>query len=289
MDVLRWQERPSLRRPVLIAAFQGWNDAADAASSAASYLSDAWSARPFATIDPEEFYDFTAVRPHVELIDGTTRHVEWPEPQLAAASPPGSDRDVVFLRAAEPQLRWRTFTSTVVAVATELGVELAVTLGALLADVAHSRPVPLTGMATSPELRALLRIRRSRYEGPTGMVGVLHDAFFAAGLPAASLWASVPTYVANTPSPKATLALVERTASFLGGAVDTLDLELAAAEYERQVSEVVAEEEEVLAYVHRLEELTAEDDDDDDEALVWPSGDTLAAEVERYLRDDRRR
>ncbi len=279
MDPLRWDERPSLRRPVLIAAFEGWNDAGDAASSAGSYLAEAWSARPFASIDPEEFYDFTAVRPRVRLVDGVTRQVDWPATVLSAASVPRTPHDVVLLRAAEPQLRWRTYIGAVVGMARELGVELVVTLGALLADVAHTRAVPVTGMAANADLMARLGMARSRYEGPTGIVGVLHDALTEAGIPAASLWASVPHYVAETPSPKATLALVERTAALLGADVGTEDLERAAAAYERQVSEVVGESDEAADYVRRLEELEVEDE------ATWPSGDSLAAEVERFLKD----
>ena len=280
MDALRWDERPSLRRPVLVAAFEGWNDAADAASTAAQYLADQWDARPFASIDPEEFYDFTMVRPHVRLVDGVTRHVDWPTPQLSAASPSDGAHDVVFLRAAEPQLRWRTYTATVVEAAQALGVELVLTLGALLADVAHTREIPVTGMAASADLMQRVGMSRSRYEGPTGIVGILHDSLTQAGIPAASLWASVPHYVGSTPSPKATLALVERTAALLGTEVGTVELEVAASAYERQVSEVVAEDEDMVAYVRRLEEVGGEEDDE-----PWPSGDHLADEVERFLRD----
>jgi len=287
MDAMRWEERPSLRRPVLVAAFEGWNDGADAASSAARFLAEAWSARPFATIDPEEFYDFTEVRPHVRLVDGVSRQVDWPAPELSAASLPGLDHDIVFLRAAEPQLRWRAYTALLVDAARELGVELVVSLGALLADVAHTQEVPITGMAADAELMRRLGMKRSRYEGPTGIVGVLHDALTNAGIPAASLWASVPLYVGSTPSPKATLALVERTAALLGSDVGTVELEVAAAAYERQVSEVVGEDEDIAAYVRRLEDLNDEeesrDGDEDDEEL--PSTDALADEVERFLRD----
>ncbi len=280
MDALRWDERPSLRRPVLVAAFEGWNDAADAASTAAQYLAGQWEARAFASIDPEEFYDFTTVRPRVRLVDGVTRHVDWPTPQLSAAALSGGPHDVVFLMGAEPQLRWRTYAATVVGAAQALGVEMVLTLGALLADVAHTRDVPITGMAADAELMQRLGMSRSRYEGPTGIVGVLHDSLTEAGIPAASLWASVPHYVGGTPSPKATLALVKRTAALLGAEVGTVELEVAASTYERQVSEVVAEDEDMVDYVRRLEELGGEGEDE-----PWPSGDHLAAEVERFLRD----
>jgi len=287
MDAMRWEERPSLRRPVLVAAFEGWNDGADAASSAARFLAEAWSARTIATIDPEEFYDFTEVRPHVRLVEGVSRQVDWPAPELSAASPPGLAHDIVFLRAAEPQLRWRTYTALLVDAAKELGVELVVSLGALLADVAHTQEVPVTGMAADAELMRRLGMKRSRYEGPTGIVGVFHDALMSAGIPAASLWASVPLYVGSTPSPKATLALVERTAALLGSDVGTVELEVAAAAYERQVSEIVGEDEDIAAYVRRLEELDGEEnaEDGDDANGELPSTDALAAEVERFLRD----
>ena len=284
MQHVRWQDRPQLRRPVLVAAFEGWNDAADAASTAARYLRDRWSARPFASIDPEEFYDFTATRPQVRLTQGITRRIEWPETELSYAALPGTSRDVVVLLGHEPQLKWRTFTEQVVGVAKELGVELVVILGALLADVPHTRPVRVTGTAADGELVRRLGLGKSTYEGPTGIVGVLHEAFSRAHLPSASLWAAVPHYVASTPSPKASLALVERATDLLSSRVATADLELAVADYERQVSEVVAADEDVIAYVRRLE-LSADDDDDAVPDLEIMSGDALADELERYLRD----
>jgi proteasome assembly chaperone (PAC2) family protein len=301
MDAVRWQRRPTLRRPVLVAAFEGWNDAGDGASGAAAYLADAWEAEPFAAIDPEEFYDFTLARPEVRMEGGVTRRIDWPDPKFSVATPPGGDHDIVFLQAFEPQLRWRSYASTVVGVATTVGVELVVTLGALLAEVPHTRPVRVTGTAGSSELVERLHLRRSRYEGPTGIVGVLHDAFARSGIPSASLWAAVPHYVAKTPSPKATLALVERAASLLGAPVDTIHLEIAAAAYERQVSEVVADDEDVADYVRRLEdddfgldEAIGEDIEGADEGDVGvmeaddlPSAESLAGEVERFLRDQR--
>lgn len=285
MDYVRWQDRPELRRPVLIAAFEGWNDAADAASTAARYLRDRWSARPFATIDHEDFYDFTSTRPQVRLVNGLTRRIEWPETQLSWAPLPGTSRDVVVLLGHEPQLKWRTFTEHVVTAATELKVELIVILGALLADVPHSRPVRVTGTAADAELVRRLDLGRSTYEGPTGIVGVLHEAFSRSHLPSASLWAAVPHYVAATPSPKASLALVTRAVDLLSTTVDIEDLAIAAADYERQVNEVVAADDDVVAYVRRLESST--DDDDAVADLEAVSGDALAAELERYLREQR--
>jgi hypothetical protein len=278
MDALRWRERPTLRHPVLVAAFEGWNDAAEAATTAARYLARSWSARPFAELDPEEFYDFTSTRPQVRLDEGLARRIDWPGNTFAAAALPGRRRDVVFLHGTEPQLRWRTFSEVLASTARDLGVELVVTLGALLADVAHSRPVRVTGTAADPQLVARLGLRRSRYEGPTGIVGVLHDNFSRAGVPSASLWATVPHYVGQTPSPKATLALVERTAALLGAGIEVVDLQIASSAYERQVTELVEADDEASAYVAQLEQA-------DDEEEEMPSGDALAAEVERFLRD----
>ena len=284
MEHVHWSDRPQLRRPVLIAAFEGWNDAADAASSAARYLRDRWAARPFASIDSEEFYDFSSTRPEVRLVQGLTRKIVWPATELSAAPLPGTSRDVVVLLGHEPQLKWRTFTEELVGVVAELGVVLIVILGALLADVAHTRPVRVTGTAVDQELVRRLGLGPSSYEGPTGIVGVLHDAFAKATLPSASLWAAVPHYVASTPSPKASLALVERATDLLSTAVITADLQVAAADYERQVSEVVASDDDVAAYVRRLE---ANADEGAATDMEMVTGDALADELERYLREHR--
>ena len=279
MEHVRWDERPQLRRPVLIGAFEGWNDAGDAASSAVTYLRDRWGARPFATIDPEEFYDFTSTRPHVRLAAGMTREIVWPAVQLYAASLQAEGRDIVLLLGHEPQLRWRAFCAQVTAVAAELGVEQAILLGALLADVAHTRPVRITGAASDPDLMARLGLQGSRYEGPTGIVGVLNDALGKAGVVTLSLWAPVPHYVGDTASPKAALALVQRTAAAVDLPVVTADLAQLSADYEGQVSEVVASNPDVAAYVSRLEE------DADTEGLEYASGEELAAEFQQYLRE----
>jgi len=279
MAYVRWDERPKLTRPVLIAAFEGWNDAAEAATTAARYLRDRWGARPFASIDPEDFYDFSSTRPEVRL-DGLSRRIIWPANELSSTTSLAADgRDVVVLIGSEPQLKWRTFCAELVSVAVELEVELMVTLGALLADVAHSRPVKITGSAVDSDLVKTLGLRRSQYEGPTGIVGVLHDALAKADVPSASLWAAVPHYVAATPSPKAALALVERTSRLIKVPVVTADLAQLAADYERQVSEVVAADEDVSAYVARLEENA------DSEGLEMTSGEDLAAELQRFLRE----
>ena len=283
MDHVLWESRPSLRRPVLLAAFEGWNDAGDAASSAVRYLRDRWDARTFATIDPEDFFDFSSTRPQVQLTEDFAREIVWPTNELSAASLPGTSRDVVVLLGAEPQLKWRTFTEELVEVATSLGVELVVTLGALLADVAHTRPVRVTGTAADNELVRRLGLTRSSYEGPTGIVGVLHEAFSRADIPSASLWAAVPHYVAATPSPKASLALVERAARLLSTSLFTADLQVMAADYERQVSEVVDSDDDVAAYVRRLEDHA--DEPEEGGSLELMSGDALAAELERFLRE----
>jgi len=274
-----------LRRPVLIAAFEGWNDAGDGASAAAAYLARRWRAERFAAIDPEEFYDFTATRPEVRIEDSATRAIDWPENVFSYAPLGATGRDVVFLRGVEPQLRWRTFSSLVVEVATAVGVELVVTLGALLAEVPHTRPVRVTGTAADQQLVDRLGLLPSRYEGPTGILGVLQDALHRAGVPSASLWATVPAYVGQTPSPKATLALVSHLAELFNVSVPTVDLDVASAAYERQVNEVVSADEDATAYVRSLEEAEDSEPVDDLDEDELPDGDELIDEVERYLRD----
>jgi proteasome assembly chaperone (PAC2) family protein len=270
---------------VLVAAFRGWNDGAQAASLAASFLAQAWEARRFADIDPEEFFDFQATRPHVALEDGVTRRIDWPETAFYHGSIPGTERDAVLALGIEPNLRWRTFSEEIVELAGELGVELVVTLGALLADVPHTRPAPVTGSATDPKLVEELGLASSRYEGPTGIVGVVHDACRAAALPSASLWAAVPHYASLAASPKAALALCERLAGLLGTQFDLGDLERASEAYEQQVSEAVASDEETEAYVRQLEERRDALGDE----LDVPSGESLAAELTRFLREHEER
>jgi proteasome assembly chaperone (PAC2) family protein len=271
---------------VLIAAFEGWNDAGESASTAVRYLAASWGAQRFATIDHEEFYDFTSTRPEVRIDDDLNRRIEWPTLELSAAHLPGPERDVIFLIGPEPQLKWRTFCAAVLGVARALNVQLAVTLGALLTDIPHTRPVRITGSAASASLASELGLQRSRYEGPTGILGVLNDALGRADVETASLWAAVPHYVSQVPSPKAALALVERTAELLEATIAVTDLQIGAAAYERQVTDRVEADEEAVAYVRQLEE-AAEDDDDEDETdeLEIPSTDALADEVERFLRD----
>jgi predicted ATP-grasp superfamily ATP-dependent carboligase len=280
-DELRIHSRPELERPVLLAAFRGWNDGAQAASLAAGYLAKTWGAEQFAEVDPEDFFDFQATRPHVSLEDGLTRRIDWPETGFYHARPEGLDRDIVLLLGIEPNLRWRTFTDLVVGLAQELEVELMITLGALLADVPHTRPAPVTGSASDEELVQRLGLSASRYEGPTGIVGVLHDACRQADIPSASLWAAVPHYVSLTPSPRAAVALCERLGSLIGVEVDVDELEEAAQSYEEQVSEAVASDEETASYVEELERRA----DSIEESSDLPSGDALAAELTRFLRE----
>jgi proteasome assembly chaperone (PAC2) family protein len=275
------ERRPSLRRPVLVAAFRGWNDGAQGASLATSFLAQSWEARRFADIDPEEFFDFQATRPHVALEDGLTRRIDWPETVFYHGEIPGLDRDAVLTLGIEPNLRWRSFSDEIVELARDLGVDLVVTLGALLADVPHTRPAPVTGSASDPKLVEELGLASSRYEGPTGIVGVVHDACRRAEVPSASLWAAVPHYASLAASPKAALALCSRLANLLDTKFELDDLERASAAYEAQVSEAVASDEETEAYVRQLEERR----DALGDALDVPSGETLAAELTRFLRE----
>jgi len=278
---LRVSGRPDLTHPVLVAAFRGWNDGAQAASLAAGYLARLWDAEQIAEVDPEGFFDFQATRPHVSLVDGMTRQIDWPETAFYHGKPAGLDRDVVLLLGIEPNVRWRTFTELVVGHAQALGVELVVTLGALLADVPHTRPSPVTGSASDPGLVDELGLSTSRYEGPTGIVGVMHDACNQAGIPSASLWAAVPHYVSLTPSPRAAAALCHRLGGLMEIEIDTAELDRAAETYEEQVSQAVASDEETAAYVEELERRA----DTIEEQAELPSGDALAAELTRYLRE----
>jgi proteasome assembly chaperone (PAC2) family protein len=280
---LRVVHRPRLERPVLVAAFRGWNDGGQGASLAGGYLAREWQAERFADIDPENFYDFQATRPMVSLEDGETRKIEWPENAFYFARPRELGRDAILLLGIEPNVRWRTFTTLIVDFAKELGVEMVVTLGALLADVPHTRPSPVTGSATDRELVERLGLSTSRYEGPTGVVGALHDACNQAGIPSVSLWAAVPHYVQLTPSPRAAQALCERLASLLGGKIDVSELRRAGRGYVEQVSEAVAADAETAAYVEELEQRS-----DTIEETELPSGDALAAELTQYLRDRER-
>ena len=273
-------QQPTLVRPILIASFRGWNDGAQGATLAGGYLAKTWDAERFADIDPEGFFDFQATRPHVSLVDGYTRRIQWPETAFYHARMQGIEQDAVLLLGVEPNLRWRTFTRIVTDLAKELRVELVVTLGSLLADVPHSRPAPVTGSASDPELVEQLGLQASRYEGPTGIVGVLHDACRRVNIPSVSLWAAVPHYVSLTPSPRAALALCDRLGELLGTEVDTAELSEAVEGYVEQVSEAVAADSDTAAYVEELEQRADTIDPDE-----LPSGDALAAELTRFLRE----
>jgi len=276
--------RPELEHPILITAFRGWNDGGQGASLATGYLAKLWDATRFAEIEPENFFDFQATRPHVSLEDGVTRRIDWPSTVFYHGRPPGLGRDVVLLLGIEPNLRWQTFTNLIVDFIKGLEIELVISLGALLADVPHTRPCPVTGSASDQELVDRLGLSASRYEGPTGIVGVLHDACRQAELPSASLWAAVPHYVSLTPSPKAALALCERLADLIEADIDTTELAEAADNYSEQVSEAVASDPDTAAYIEELEQRA---DTLADEADL-PSGDALAAELTRFLRERER-
>jgi predicted ATP-grasp superfamily ATP-dependent carboligase len=300
-----WQHHPRLRRPVLLAAFEGWNDAGDAASFALRYLADQWNTHPFAEIDLEDFIDFTSSRPTVRLEDDGERVVDWPKHELGAAEVPWGSADVVTLVGPEPHLRWRSYVAEIIALAQELDVSMVVTLGALLAEVPHNRPVSVVGTADNPAVRRRLNLRSSRYEGPTGIVGALGNACSEAGIDHVSLWATVPTYVSAAPSPKAALALVERVAELLRGPATTTDLEIAASAYVRQIDELVERDDETAAYVAGLSEVAEDDDDDDDDSddddllitgdagpapaptpLAGADPEVFVEEVERFLREN---
>ncbi len=281
MSELTVSSRPELRRPVLIAAFRGWNDGGQGATLGGGYLAKQWGAESFAEIDSENFYDFQAVRPTVSLEDGLTRKLEWPSNTFLHAPIPGLDRDAVLLLGVEPNLRWKTYSSLVLELVQELRVELVVTLGSLLADVPHTRAAPVSAAASEPSLVEELGVEPSRYEGPTGIVGVLLDACRLAGLPSVSLWAAVPHYVSLAPSPRAALALCGRLGELIGVEIDVAELEQAAEEYSEQVTEAVASDAETAAYVEELERRV----DLMEAAEELPSGESLAAELTRFLRE----
>ncbi|HYP47355.1 MAG TPA: PAC2 family protein [Thermoleophilaceae bacterium] len=282
-DVI-WRERPNLRAPVMVCSFKGWNDAGEAASAALTFIQSHFDCAAVAEIDPEEFYDFSAVRPTVRLTEGLTREIDWPSNALSAAAVPGADGDLVMLQGTEPSLRWRRFTDNIVSTARELDVRMVITLGALLADVPHSRPVSISGLASDQALVQRLGFGHTSYEGPTGIVGVLHHSCAQAGLPSVSLWASVPHYVAAAPNPKVALALVRAFEGAAGVAVDAGELEEAAEDYERQVSAAVASDPAVQAIVERLESAMDEVEDGVTPEESIPSAVTIARDFQRFLR-----
>jgi proteasome assembly chaperone (PAC2) family protein len=273
VDSLTWHgDVPKLRSPVLVCAFRGWNDAAGAASAALGAVAESFEAEPIAEVDPEDYFDFQATRPTIVLSEGQTRKIEWPQNDLIAIRIPGADRDLVLLDGTEPNLRWRTFSETLATAADALGVEMVVTLGALVAEVSHTLPVPITGLASDEQLVEELDLQRSNYEGPTGITS-------------ASLWAAVPHYVAAVPNPKAALALLRRLEGLTGIAVDATELEEEAASYEEQIGRAVAANPEIAELVERIEAEQVEQLGEDGEDL--PSADTIAREFQQFLQQRR--
>jgi PAC2 family protein len=280
--------RPELERPVLISAFTGWNDAAEAASVALGTLKDAWETRRFGAFDAEEFFDYQSTRPQIKLVEGVTRRIEWPENLVSATAPSleaAGGRGIILLSGPEPNFRWRSFSAAVIELAKELGVELVVTMGALLADVPHSRPVTVSANSQDPALVESSGLSASRYEGPTGITGVLHRACAEGGLPSVSFWASVPHYLPAVPSPPAALALLDSLSGLFGIEVDTSSLERGAAAYQEQISAAVSQDSDLSSYVRMLEERF---DSQAGQEKNLPSGDELARELESFLRDQRR-
>ena len=287
IEHVRWLAEPELNRPVLIAAFTGWNDAGDAASSALRTMIESWGAEALAEIDPEAFTDFATVRPQVRLDEEHRRSIVWPTVGVWSVSLPGTD--VLLVLGPEPALRWRLFCEQIAGIADAFGATMAISLGALLADVPHSRPVPLIGTATDDQLIERFELRRSQYEGPTGIVGVLHDHLNRAGIATASLWAAVPGYASQIPSPKAALALVDRACSMIGTPAPLARLAVEASEYDARVAAMIGDDDDMIEYLARLEQLTDEeaaDDAGDDMTADTPvDPDALVEEVEQFLRD----
>ena len=274
-------EAPDLIDPIVIAAFEGWNDAAESASAAIDHLMRVWDARVVGAVDPEDFYDFQVNRPMVGTDEMGHRRLTWPSTRIAIASPADLDRDLILIRGIEPNMKWRQFTAELLAATDELGGQLVVTLGALLADTPHTRPIPVTGTATEPDLVDRLKLEQSNYEGPTGIVGVLQDACTRLDIPAVSYWAAVPHYVAQPPCPKATLALLGQLEDLLQTSIPLGDLPEEARAWERGVDELAEEDEDVADYVRALEETRDTTD------LPEASGEAIAREFERYLKRNR--
>jgi proteasome assembly chaperone (PAC2) family protein len=296
IDHVRWLSKPSLKNPTFIAAFTGWNDAADAASSAVNNLVEGWGATPLATIDPEPFTDYSKDRPHVRLKDGTKRRIVWPTVGLWHVN--GAGGDIILALGPEPSLKWKLFSRQIISVAEQFNASMFLTLGSLLADVPHSRPVHIIGTATDADLIERFNLQRSRYEGPTGIVGVLHDTCDDSSIPSASLWAAVPAYASQVPSPKASLALMRRACEIVGTPAPLATVMNLIERYEEQVDSIVRDDEDLVAYVERLETMTDNgisiDDEVDDSQLQFDfAGDSdepadtgnLMDEVEQFLRE----
>ncbi len=282
MDSLTWEgDVPQLREPILVCSFRGWNDAAGAASTALGAVGEALDSEQIAEVDPEDYFDFQATRPTIVLSEGQARRIDWPQNTLFAARVPAADRDLVLLDGTEPNLRWRTFSETIATAADALGVEMVVTMGALIAEVSHTLPVPITGLASDEELVEELDLQRSTYEGPTGIVGVLHDCCRQLGMSSASLWAAVPHYVAAVPNPKAALALLRRLEGLTGIAVEAGELEDEAASFEEQIDRAIAANPEIEELVDRIE---AEQKDQLENPEDLPSADSIARDFQQFLR-----
>ncbi|HEY2670713.1 MAG TPA: PAC2 family protein [Rugosimonospora sp.] len=269
---------PVLRDPVAVAAFEGWNDAADSSTAAVEHLEQVWTARPVTALDPEEFYDFQVNRPIVSLAEGETRNIEWPTTRFSVATPPGTERDVLLIRGIEPSMRWRTFCGEILELCHSLEVNRVVLLGALLADVPYTRPLPISGSAVNREVAERFNLTPTRYDGPTGIVGVLHEACIRAELDTLSFWVHVPHYANNPPCPKATLALLHRVEDVLDLPVPMMDLAEESAEWEERLRAAAEQDAELAEYVRELEERVG------DEGLQPLSGDEIAQEFEKYLR-----
>jgi proteasome assembly chaperone (PAC2) family protein len=272
---------PELRDAVLVAAFEGWNDAGDAATDAVEHLELLWDARPLVELEPDDYYDFQVNRPTVSLVDGVSRRVSWPTTRVSVCRPPEADFDLVLVRGIEPNMRWRGFCEELLDIVRALDVRLVVSLGALLSDTPHTRATQVTGTSYDQESAARFGLEKSRYEGPTGIVGVLQDACVGAGIPAISFWAGVPHYVSQPPNPKATIALLHSIEEVLDTPVPLAELPQQATEWQKLVDEMAAEDEEVTEYIRNLEE---RDDEADLGEMREASGDTIAREFERYLR-----
>lgn len=278
MEHLRRLSRPSLRRPRALMAWEGWNDAADAASGALAFVLGQYDdPEPFAVIEPEDFYDFQVRRPVVRIDDGGTRHLAWPATSAHAID--GGDRDLVIITGEEPSLRWKTYTRTLASLLADSDVELVVTLGAFIGQVAHTMPVPLVGVATDPDLVTTYGLTPSRYEGPTGIVGVMLEACREVGIPAVSVWAATPHYLAANPNPKAMLALLGAARSILAVDLDLGELEQVARDFEERVDEALDENEDLVGYVRRLEE------SDDDTTIDPARSARLISEIENFLKE----
>ena len=273
---------PELRSPILVCAFRGWNDAAAAASTALETVAEAFDAEPIASVDAEDYFDFQATRPTIVLTEGQARRIEWPQNDLIAVRVPAAERDLVLLDGTEPNLRWRTFSETIATAADALGVETVITLGALVAEVSHTLPVPITGLASDEKLVEELDLQRSSYEGPTGIVGVVHDCCRRLGMTSASLWAAVPHYIAAVPNPKAALALLRRLEGLTGIAVEATELEEEATSYEEQIDRAIAANPEIEELVDRIEAEQTEQLPEGPEDL--PSADSIARDFQQFLR-----